>query len=174
MQQCVNSDPDSDADSDTNPDSRLFLAGFWFWFKPQKEMDSDSRCLDSDPGSDLRWVDLHLALYKKPGFGFVTKTSASNLKRVKASASKIEKRLRLRDNAASAHVWYPVDNFGTVVGENPTPYGILALWAVNGLSIVYWPGYGGYRKWFMLMAKMEANDQWSYLCLTVRALRVPL
>ncbi len=33
---------------------------------------------------------------------------------------------------------YPVDNFGSVVGENPTPYGILALWAVNGLSIVYW------------------------------------
>ncbi len=32
----------------------------------------------------------------------------------------------------------PVDNFGTVVGENPTPYGTLALWAVNGLSIVYW------------------------------------
>ncbi len=32
----------------------------------------------------------------------------------------------------------PVDNFGTVVGENPTPYGMLALWAVNGLSIVYW------------------------------------
>ncbi len=32
----------------------------------------------------------------------------------------------------------PVDNFGTVVGENPTPYGILALRAVNGLSIVYW------------------------------------
>ncbi len=32
----------------------------------------------------------------------------------------------------------PVDNFGTVVGENPTPYGILALWAVNGLSIVCW------------------------------------
>ena len=35
----------------------------------------------------------------------------------------------------------PVDNFGTVVGENPTPYGILALWAVNGLSIVYWDMY---------------------------------
>ncbi len=35
----------------------------------------------------------------------------------------------------------PVDNFGTVVGENPTPYGILALWAVNGLSIVYWEPY---------------------------------
>ncbi len=32
----------------------------------------------------------------------------------------------------------PVDNFGTVAGENPTPYGFLALWAVNGLSIVYW------------------------------------
>ncbi len=32
----------------------------------------------------------------------------------------------------------PVDNFGTVVGGNQTPYGILALWAVNGLSIVYW------------------------------------
>ena len=30
----------------------------------------------------------------------------------------------------------PVDNFGTVVGENPTP--ILSLWAVNSLSIVYW------------------------------------
>ena len=27
----------------------------------------------------------------------------------------------------------PVDNFGTVVGENPTPHEILALWAVNGL-----------------------------------------
>ncbi len=27
----------------------------------------------------------------------------------------------------------PVDNFGTVVGANPTPYGILALWAVNCL-----------------------------------------
>ncbi len=25
-----------------------------------------------------------------------------------------------------------------MVSENPTPYGILALWAVNGLSIVYW------------------------------------
>ena len=34
----------------------------------------------------------------------------------------------------------PVDNFGTVVGEKPTPYGSLALWAVNGLSIVYWEG----------------------------------
>ncbi len=32
----------------------------------------------------------------------------------------------------------PVDSFGTVLGWNPTPYGILALWAVNGLSIVYW------------------------------------
>ena len=37
-----------------------------------------------------------------------------------------------------SHYPYPVDNFGTVVGENPTPYGILALWAVNSLSIVYW------------------------------------
>ncbi len=36
----------------------------------------------------------------------------------------------------------PVDNFGTVVGENPTPYGILALWAVNSLSIVYWDQRG--------------------------------
>ena len=34
----------------------------------------------------------------------------------------------------------PVGNFGTVEGENPTPYGILALWAVNSLSIVYWEG----------------------------------
>ena len=25
-----------------------------------------------------------------------------------------------------------------MVGENPTPYGVLALWAVNGLSIVCW------------------------------------
>ncbi len=31
----------------------------------------------------------------------------------------------------------PLDNFGTVVGENQTP-GILTLWAVNSLSIVYW------------------------------------
>ena len=29
----------------------------------------------------------------------------------------------------------PVDNFGIVVGENPIPYGILALWDVNGLSM---------------------------------------
>ncbi len=34
----------------------------------------------------------------------------------------------------------PVDNFGTVVGENPSCYGILPLWAVNGLSIVCWEG----------------------------------
>ncbi len=32
----------------------------------------------------------------------------------------------------------PADNFGTVVGEDPTLYEILALWAVNGLSIVCW------------------------------------
>ncbi len=32
----------------------------------------------------------------------------------------------------------PGDNFGTVVGENQTPYGILSMWAVNGLSIVCW------------------------------------
>ncbi len=38
----------------------------------------------------------------------------------------------------------PVDNFGTVVGENPTPYGILALWVVNGLSIVYWDDLQGF------------------------------
>ncbi len=30
----------------------------------------------------------------------------------------------------------PVDNFGTVVGENPNSYGLLALWAVNSQSIV--------------------------------------
>ncbi len=30
------------------------------------------------------------------------------------------------------------DNCGTVVGENLTLYGNLALWAVNGLSIVCW------------------------------------
>ncbi len=39
---------------------------------------------------------------------------------------------------AANYYYNPVDNFETVVGENPTPYGILALWAVNGLSIVYW------------------------------------
>ncbi len=37
-------------------------------------------------------------------------------------------------------------NFGTVVGENPTPYGILALWAVNSLSIVYWASTQGTHK----------------------------
>ncbi len=35
-------------------------------------------------------------------------------------------------------LWYPVDNFGTVEGENPSCYGILPLWAVNELSIVCW------------------------------------
>ncbi len=29
---------------------------------------------------------------------------------------------------------FPVDNFGTVEGENPTLYGILALWAVNWME----------------------------------------
>ncbi len=33
------------------------------------------------------------------------------------------------------HVAPPIS---LTIGENPTPYGILALWAVNGLSIVYW------------------------------------
>ncbi len=33
----------------------------------------------------------------------------------------------------------PGDNFGTVVGEDLTPFVILASWAVNGLSIVCWP-----------------------------------
>ena len=48
---------------------------------------------------------------------------------------------RFESESRFAHYWsHPVDNFGTVVGENPTPYGILALWAVNGLSIVYWAG----------------------------------
>ncbi len=37
--------------------------------------------------------------------------------------------------------YFPVDNFGTVVGENPSCYGILLLWAVNGLSIVYWVSF---------------------------------
>ncbi len=32
----------------------------------------------------------------------------------------------------------PVDNFGTLVGENLRRYGILAVWTVNGLSIVCW------------------------------------
>ena len=39
------------------------------------------------------------------------------------------------------YIFIPVDNFGTVVGENPTPYGILVLWAVKGLSIVYWDSH---------------------------------
>ncbi len=47
-------------------------------------------------------------------------------------------------------IQFPGDNSGTVVGENPTPYGILALWAVNELSIVYWvidiSVYEDYRK----------------------------
>ncbi len=46
------------------------------------------------------------------------------------------------------------DNFGTVVGENP--YGISALCAVNGLSIVYWAvmrvslGGGGWQDYLLL------------------------
>ncbi len=41
---------------------------------------------------------------------------------------------------------FPVDNVGTVVGENPTPYGILALWVVNSLPIVYWaPAFSGLK-----------------------------
>ncbi len=43
-----------------------------------------------------------------------------------------------RSKVKKQYTAIPVDNFGTVVGENPTPYGILALWAVNSLSIVYW------------------------------------
>ena len=48
----------------------------------------------------------------------------------------VEYKLRIQDSLCRFSL--PVDNFGTVVGENPTPYGILALWAVNSLSIVYW------------------------------------
>ncbi len=32
----------------------------------------------------------------------------------------------------------PGDKFGTVVVEDPTPYAILALWAVNGPSVICW------------------------------------
>ncbi len=46
--------------------------------------------------------------------------------------------MRICMNRLKKKIWCPVDNFGTVVGENPTPYEILLLWAVNGLSIVYW------------------------------------
>ncbi len=38
----------------------------------------------------------------------------------------------------SCYFCNPVDNFGIVVGENPSCYGILTLWAVNCLSIVCW------------------------------------
>ncbi len=50
----------------------------------------------------------------------------------------------------------PVDNFGTVLGENPTPYGILALWAVNSLSIVYWDGTESAK----LVALKSQNNAW--------------
>ena len=46
--------------------------------------------------------------------------------------------LPLSDYANEADLHTPVDKSGTVVGENPDPYAILALWAVNGLSIVCW------------------------------------
>ena len=42
------------------------------------------------------------------------------------------------------YIQIPADNFGTVVSENPTPYVILAVWAVNGLSIVWWD-------WFQML-----------------------
>ena len=55
-------------------------------------------------------------------------------------------------NAIQCITTCPVDNFGTVVGENPTPYGNLALWAVNGLSIVYWVVqiYPSFRVWYAI------------------------
>ena len=60
-----------------------------------------------------------------------------------------------------------------MVGENPTPYGILALWAVNSLSIVYWvlkalkefesPGFGfGFdqfsKEWIWIWIGFKAMD----------------
>ncbi len=42
--------------------------------------------------------------------------------------------MRERTNEqTNKQIIFPVDNFGTVVGEIPTPYRILALWAVNCL-----------------------------------------
>ena len=62
--------------------------------------------------------------------------------RLKLHSSSFSVQAHLSNGCILNHVFrasfYPVDNFGTVAGENPTPYGILALWAVNGLSIVYW------------------------------------
>ncbi len=45
----------------------------------------------------------------------------------------------------------------TVVGENPTPYGVLALWAVNGLSIVCWALMAG------LVNLMTPDDPQSFV-----------
>ncbi len=43
-------------------------------------------------------------------------------------------RCGLIDNCTE-NVVHPVDNFGTVVGENRTPYGILALWAAGQWAV---------------------------------------
>ena len=44
----------------------------------------------------------------------------------------------ISDHACWNEVFHYWDTKLSWVGENPTPYGILELWAVNGLSIVYW------------------------------------
>ena len=56
-------------------------------------------------------------------------------------------------------VQWPSRRFWDVVGKNPTPNGILALWAVNGLSSVYW----GLSK--LLTDVSDISGSWSKLIL---------
>ncbi len=56
----------------------------------------------------------------------------------------------------TAKMYIPVDNFGTVVGETPSCYGILSLWAVNRLSIVCWDD----EVICMASSIMQSSDAW--------------
>ncbi len=52
----------------------------------------------------------------------------------------------------------PGDNFETVVGENLTPYGIVAMWTVTGLAIV-WSGLNLNTKLFKMMMMNSGMSQ---------------
>ncbi len=67
---------------------------------------------------------------------------------------------------------FPVDNFGTLVGENLSCYGILSLWAVNGLSIVYW--VSDYTLVKLTILKRGLFSEKMRSCWTQRSLAQPL
>ena len=49
------------------------------------------------------------------------------------------------------------------MGESTTPYGILALWAANGLSIVYWAYWQNWlTPWYICLIQTDFQPNWHF------------